>query len=473
MRLIRLPPRRELQSLSRLALPIVAVQVGLMLMGVVDTLMVGRVSPAALAAVALGNLYFMGVAMFGLGVLLALDPIISQAVGARDERAVARGVQRGLIVAGILTVLSLIPLLLVEPVVVVLRQPPDVIPLAAGYVHAATPGVLAFFGFVVLRQTLQAMDALRPIVLAILIANLVNVALNWLLVFGHLGFPALGPVGTGWASTLSRWAMLATLLALTWPRLRPYLEPAGREVLRPRPLLRMVRLGVPVGAQLQLEMGAFGVVALIMGWLGTTPMAAHQVAINLASLTFMVPLGFAQAGSVRVGQAVGRDEPQAARAAVRAALFSGAAFMCLTALLFLTAPGWLTSLYTDDQAVVAIAVALIPIAGVFQVFDGLQVVAAGVLRGIGDTTAPFVANLLAYWMIGMPLGLWLTFRREAGPAGLWWGLVIALVVVAIFLVARVRIRMRRELRRIQIDDEDDPPAPPATARAAGRSRRLP
>ena len=438
-----------------------------MLMGVVDTLMVGRVSPAALAAVALGNLYFFGVAVFGMGVLFALDPIISQAVGARDEVAVARGVQRGLILAVVLALLALVPLFLVEPVIELLQQPPDVIPLAAGYVHAATPGILAFLAFIVLRQTLQAMDAVRPIVVAILLANLVNVLLNWLLVFGHLGFPALGPVGTGWASTISRWAMLFGLLALAWPRLRPFLQPAGREVLRATPILRMVRLGAPVGAQLQLEMGAFGAVALIMGWLGTTPMAGHQVAINLASLTFMVPLGIAQAGSVRVGQAVGRDEPAAARAAVRAALFSGAGFMALTALLFLTAPGWLTSLYTDDPEVVAIAVALIPIAGVFQIFDGLQVVAAGVLRGIGDTTAPFVANLLAFWVVGVPLGLWLTFRQGAGPAGLWWGLVVGLAMVALFLVVRVRTRMRMELRRIHIDD-DAAPAPALSPAATER-----
>ncbi|NIP78286.1 MAG: MATE family efflux transporter, partial [Gemmatimonadetes bacterium] len=227
MTIFTLPARHELRSLIRLALPIVAVQVGLMFMGVVDTLMVGRVSAAALAAVALGNLYFFFIAIFGMGVLFALDPVISQAVGARDRPAIARGVQRGLLLALAISVLALVPLLLVEPVIVALRQPPDVIPLAAGYVHAATPGILAFFAFVVLRQTLQAMDRVRPIVVAIVAANLVNVVLNWVLVFGHLGFPALGPVGTGWASTLSRWTMLGALAALTSSTLAPFLRPAG------------------------------------------------------------------------------------------------------------------------------------------------------------------------------------------------------------------------------------------------------
>lgn len=449
----RLPPVREFRSLARLALPIVAVQVGLMLMGVVDTLMVGRVSAAALAAVALGNLYFFGIAIFGMGVLFALDPVISQAVGAGDDAGIARGMQRGLIMALAMTVLSLLPLLLVEPVITFLRQPADVIPLAAGYVHAATPGLAAFLGFVVLRQTLQAMDHVAPIVVAILAANVVNVLLNWVLVFGHLGAPALGPIGTGWASTLSRWAMLLGLIVLTARRLGPYLRPAGREVLRLRPLTRMFRLGLPIGAQFQVEMGAFAAVALFMGWLGTEQMAGHQIAINLASLTFMVPLGVGQAAAVRVGQAVGRGDPAAARMAVKAALVTAATFMAVMAVVFLAAPGALAALYTDEPAVVAIAVVLIPIAGVFQVFDGLQVVAAGTLRGIGDTTAPFVANLLAFWLVGIPISLWLGFRTAAGPVGLWWGLVVGLAIVAIFLVARVRIRIRRDLHRVIIDDD--------------------
>jgi multidrug resistance protein, MATE family len=451
--------RREFRSLLRLALPIVVVQVGLMLMGVVDTLMVGRVSAAALAAVALGNIYFFSVAIFGLGVLLVLDPVISQAVGARDERGVARGIQRGLVMAFILATLSLIPLLFVEPLIVFLRQPADVVPMAAGYVHAATPGIFAFLAFVVLRQTLQSMDLVRPLVVTIIFANLVNVVLNWVLVFGHLGFPALGPVGTGWASTLSRWAMLLVLIAITLPHLGRFLRPAGMEVLRLRPLARMLRIGLPVGAQLELEVSAFAAVALIMGWIGTAEMAGHQVAINLASLTFMVPLGIAQASSVRVGQAVGRGRPGRARGAARAALLTGAGFMTFTALAFLFFPGPLTALYTNEPEVVVIAVALIPIAGVFQVFDGIQVVAAGVLRGIGDTTAPFLSYLVAFWGVGMPLGLYLAFRTPAGPLGLWWGLVAGLAAVAVFLLLRVWIRMRRELARLVIDDDTAGPAP--------------
>ncbi|MFO7893119.1 MAG: MATE family efflux transporter [Longimicrobiales bacterium] len=446
-----LPPRREFRSLVRLALPIVAVQVGLMFMGVVDTLMVGRVSAAALAAVALGNLYFFFIAIFGMGVLFGLDPVVSQAVGARDDAAIARAVQRGLVMAAVLAALSLAALLPAEAIFTVLRQPPDVIPLAAGYVHAATPGIVAFLAFIVLRQTLQAMDRVRPIVVAIVAANLVNVLTNWLLVFGHWGFPALGPIGTGWASTFSRWTMLVFLAVLTLRRLGPYLRPAGRVVLQLRPLWRMLRLGAPIGAQFQLEMGAFAVVALLMGWLGTAQMAGHQVAINLASLTFMVPVGIAQAGAIRVGQAVGRDDPAGARIAVKSALVAGAGFMSFTAVVFLAFPGFLTHLYTEEPEVMAVAVTLIPIAGVFQVADGLQVVSAGVLRGIGDTTAPFVANLLAFWMVGLPVGIYLGFRTAAGPVGLWWGLVAGLGLVALFLVLRVRNRMRRTLARIVID----------------------
>ncbi len=461
MRTPAFPPAREFASLIRLAVPIVTVQVGLMLMGVVDTMMVGRVSGTALAAVALGNLYFFGVAVFGMGVLFALDPVISQAVGAEDEPAIARGLQRGLVLAGVLSLLALVPLALARPVMILLRQPADVITLAAGYVDAATPGIVAFFGFVVLRQTLQSMDRVRPVVIAIVAANVVNVALNWTLVFGRFGLPALGPVGTGWASTVSRWTMFLGLGALAFARLGPYLKADRREMLRLRPLLRMLRLGAPVGAQMQLEVGAFGAVALLMGWLGTEQMAGHQVAINLASLTFMVPLGIGQAGSVRVGQAVGRSDSAGARSAVAAALTSGVGFMSCTAVLFLTSPALLTNLYTDDPAVTAVALSLIPIAGVFQVFDGLQVVSAGVLRGVGDTTAPFIANLVSFWMLGLPVGVYLAFATGAGPRGLWWGLTVGLAGVALFLVARVRVRMRRELKRL-VFDPDSPPRTPAT-----------
>jgi MATE family multidrug resistance protein len=214
----------------------------------------------------------------------------------------------------------------------------------------------------------------------------------------------------------------------------------------------MLKLGAPIGAQMVLEIGAFSAVAFLMGWLGVVEVAAHQVAINLASLTFMVPLGVGSAAAVIVGRAVGGGDAAAVRRSSVAALLAGAAFMSITAALFIGVPHALANLYTRDAAVLALAAVLLPIAGVFQVFDGLQVVAIGVLRGLGDTHVPMIANVVAFWCIGMPVSLWLAFSLRLGAIGLWWGLVLGLFMVACFLIARVVQRARGDVTRVAIDE---------------------
>jgi MATE family multidrug resistance protein len=295
------------------------------------------------------------------------------------------------------------------------------------------------------------MGRMKPIVLTILVANLANFILNWVLIFGHLGLSPMGAVGSGWASSISRWLMLGGILTLGWPILGSHLHPIFPEVLRLRPLLRMVRLGAPIGIQMSLEFGAFGATGIFMGWLGTLAMASHQVALNLASITFMVPLGISQATAILVGQGVGREDPCRARRMAGAGLVLGVGFMTGTAVLFLSAPEALARAYSGEAPVLALAATLIPLAGIFQVFDGLQVVSAGILRGVGDTRTPMILNLLGFWCIGIPVGLWLAFRSALGPVGLWWGLVLGLSSVALLLLARVRNRMGRDLARILID----------------------
>jgi MATE family multidrug resistance protein len=429
----------------------------MMLLGVVDTVMVGHASPQDLAGVAVGNIYFFACVVFGMGVLFSLDPVVSQAVGAGDEAARARGVQRGVLLASALAVAGMLALLLAEPVLIVFRQPAEVIPLAAGYARACALGVFPFYLFVVVRQTLQAQSRVTPILLAIVAANLVNVLFNWAFVFGNLGSPAMGAVGSGWASSLSRIVMAACLLLLSWPLIRGDLRPFRPESLRWAPLRRMLRLGTPIGLQMGMEYGAFGLSGMLMGLLGTISVAGHQIALNLASLTFMVPLGVAQATAVLVGQGVGGSDPGRARRAAVGGLLAGAGFMTVTMLMFILAPGPLARLYSSDAAVVTLAIALLPIAGVFQVVDGLQAVAAGVLRGVGDTRVPMLVNLVGFWVVGLPLGGWLAFRRDAGPAGIWWGLALGLAVVAALLLARIHRRMHGALERVIMDDDDGEP----------------
>ncbi|HEX9611000.1 MAG TPA: MATE family efflux transporter [Gemmatimonadales bacterium] len=444
--------RAELGAMVRLAVPIVVVQLGQMLMGVVDTVMVGRVSAQALAAIALGNLYFFGAAIFGMGVLMALDPVVAQAVGAGDRVSVARGVQRGLVLALGLSAVAAALLVPAEPVLGLLQQPPDVVSVAAAYARVAIVGILPFYAFGALRQSLQALRRLAPIVGAMVIANVANVGLNYVLIFGKLGFPALGAVGTAWATAVCRWLMLAIMVVWAWPELRAQLVPWRREALAWAPLRRMIALGAPIGTQYQLEYGVFAVVGLMMGWLGTEQLAGHQVALNLASLMFMVPMGVSAAAAVLVGHAVGRGDVAEARRAATAALVCGVGFMAASAIVMLLAPGVLARLYTTDLRVAALAASLIPIAGVFQVFDGTQVVAIGILRGTGDTRTPMLVNVLGFWLVGLPISAALGFGTPAGPRGLWWGLTVGLTFVAVVLLWRVRRRLARDVARVVIDE---------------------
>jgi len=446
------PTSLDLGELTRLAIPVALAQLGLMTMGVVDTVMVGRVSPVDLAAVAVGHLYFFAITVIGMGILFALDPVISQAVGADDPVGVARGVQRGIVLGTGLSVVAMALMVPVGPLLAFFRQPPEVIPIATRYVHALIPAVLPFYVFVVLRQGLQAMGRVRAIVITVIAANLLNAGLDWVFIFGHLGAPALGAVGSAWVTTASRWFTMLALLALAWPYVAPTIRPLRREALAVGPLLRLLRVGGPVGAQQWLEVGVFACAGLLMGSMGAIPLAGHQVALQLAALTFMVPLGVAQATSVLVGQAVGRGDEHGARRATGAGMVTGVGFMALTAVMFLAVPGVLARVFSDDVPVIAAAELLLPIAGVFQVFDGMQVVAAGALRGVGDTRAPMVLNLVGFWLLGLPVSLGLGFGLDWGPTGVWWGLAIGIGAVAILLTSRVRHRLGRGLHRLVIDE---------------------
>lgn len=435
----------------RLAIPLVVAQIGMMAMGVVDTVMVGRVSAPALAAVALGNVYMFAMSSFGMGTLMALDPVVAQAVGARDELGIRRGLQRGILLAVALAVPSSLLLLPAEPLLKLLHQQPEVVPDAARYAMVQTLGILPFYLFIVFRQTLQAMHRAAPVVAVIIFANLANAGLNWMFVYGHLGFPAGGAVGSSWATAASRWIMALGLLLAGWREIRPRLSHWPPEVFSARPLGRLVALGAPIGVQNQLEFGIFGVVGLLMGSIGVTAIAGHQVALNLAAFTFMVPLGVAGAAAVLVGNAVGRADVREARRAASAGLVIGLAFMATSTGAMVAAPSWIARAYTNQPEVIAVAAALIPLAGVFQVFDGLQVVSIGILRGLADTRAPMWINVVGFWLVGLPVSAWLGFKTNLGPRGLWWGLVLGLAAVALILLARVRTRFAGAIERVTID----------------------
>lgn len=445
------PTRAELREMLRLAAPIVLVNVGMQAMGTVDAIMLGRVSASALAAGALGNFYFFVTAVVGIGVLMALDPVIAQAVGARDEEGIARGVQRGVLLTLLVSAGVALTFTPARAVFGGLRQPEEVVPLATSYVLWSIPGLLPFFLFNMMRQALQAMKRLTPVVVAMLFANAANVFLNWVLIYGNLGFEAGGVRGSAQASSLARWLMAIVLVVAAWPALRRTLVPWRTESFAPGPLGRMLLLGLPVGLQFFAEANAFGLVTVMTGWMGTTTLAGHEIALNLASMTFMVPMGVAGAAAVMVGHAIGRGDVSASRRDAVAALVCGVGFMALMAVVFALIPRQLANAYTTDAATRVLAATLIPIAAVFQVFDGTQVISSAILRGAGDTRVPMVLHILSFWAVGIPLGALIAFRFDGGAPGLWWGLTAGLAAAAVLQLLRVRSKLATPVTRLAID----------------------
>lgn len=433
----------EVRSIAVLAAPIVVTQVGSMLLGVVDMLMVGGLGRDAIAAASLGNLWLFGTLVVGMGIVLGIDPLITQAHGAGDGRAVGLTLQRGLVIAALAGVPTLALWLVTEPVLVLVGQSPALARMAHDYVQVQLPSAFAFLGFIAVRSYLQGRGITSPAMWITLAVNVLNALFNWVLIYGHLGFPALGLVGAGIATGITRSLMLVLLVLVVWRgRLHDGAwQPWSRAALDPAGLLAILRLGLPVGVQLGLEVWAFQAATLFAGWLGDAELAAHTIVLNMASLSFMVPLGISMATVTRVGNLIGARELPAAQHAAWVALAMGAAVMAFSGVTFVVLREFLPTIYTgEDHAVLALATTALPIAGAFQLFDGTQVVGGGILRGMGRTRPAAVFNLVGYYALGLPLGWWLAFETGMGLPGIWWGLTLGLAVVAALLVAWIAAR---------------------------------
>jgi multidrug resistance protein, MATE family len=440
--------RREMSEAVRLAVPVAVTQLGMMLMGVVDTIMLGRLSAEALAAGALGHIVNICLLILGYGILSALDALVAQAYGAGDNRAIGGHLQRGAVMAAALTLPFSLALWDVSGLLRLLGQPAEVIGEATAYARAIVWGIPAYLLFVVVRQTLQAMSVVRQAMVAIVIGNVANVFGNYTLIFGKLGFPVLGVAGSAHSTSICRWLMFLYLLWASRRTLARYWRGFDDAALALRGHLLMLRIGIPIGFHNSIELLVFATVAMLMGRMGVAELAGHQIAINLASLSFMVPMGISGAAATRVGNAIGRGDMPAARRAAVVCLALGGGVMVLFAALFGAFPEPLARLYTRDPAVIAMTTLLLPIAAVFQVFDGVQVVGAGVLRGTADTTFPAGIALVGFWAIGLPAGWYLAFEAGQGPAGLWWGLTLGLVAVAALFLLRIAIRFRSRVTRV-------------------------
>jgi MATE family multidrug resistance protein len=427
--------RVELPAMLRLALPVVLAELGWMSMGIVDTIMVAPLGPAAIGAAGIGNSVHLAFSIFGMGILLGLDTLVSQAYGAGDQRDCHRWLIHGLAlavgVAAPITGLCL-TLMAASPR---LGFHPEVEPLFRAYFSAVLWSTVPLLLYAALRRYLQAIHAVAPIAFALVTANLVNAAANQILIFGRLGLPALGVAGAAWATVASRVYMLIVLVVAAWhyDRIRGGgLRDVSRRLSWAR-LARLWRLGVPAASQISVEVGVFALATALAGRLDPVSSASHQIALNIAGTSFMVPLGVASAGAVRVGNRVGARDPAGAACAGWTAITLGAGFMTVMALVFMVVPRRIIGLFSPGSAVVELGASLLLIAAVFQLFDGLQAVATGALRGLGETRTAMIVNLGAHWLLGLPIAYALCFWQGLGVRGLWVGLSAGLIVCGVLL----------------------------------------
>ena len=437
--------RDELRILFHLALPLALAQAGQALLGLVDTAVVGRAGAVQLAGAALGNAVVFTVCIVGIGVLMGADPLISQALGARDPVRARRLYWQSLRVAAAASAVLVLPMLALAYLLEPFGIAPDVAQVARGFVWWRVPGVAAFLVFYAQRGYAQAVGAARALVWATVLANVVNLFGDLLLVFGGAGLPAwTGPLrwipamGAGGSALATSLVQISEVLFLAWVIRQVSLpqRPADLHRRLPEDERRILRVGVPIGLHFGAEVGVFALAGFLAGRLGAESLAAHQIALTFSSVTFTFALGIGNAGSVRVGLAVGARDMHGARRAGLLAFAAGAAFMSCAALTYLLIPGPIVGMMTNSAAIAALAVPLFTVAAVFQISDGVQGVGAGVLRGAGDTRFTFTANVVGHYLIGLPLALLLGFHLRWGVVGIWWGLAAGLTAVAVALVWR-------------------------------------
>ena len=439
----------EIGATLTVAAPLAAANIAQMAMHVTNAVMVGHLGAVSLAAAGLGAALYATLLMTSQGVLTAVAPLAAHAIGADDHPTLGGVAGAGLIVAALLAapvilILTAFPVLLAG-----LGYEPELVAGIGIYLRAISWGAPAFLGFAVLRFLLVAAFRARSIMVISLIAVPLNAALNWVLIFGHFGAPGLGILGSACATAIVQWLTLlcfAGYLLLTPTKIPVRI---GRIVLREIP--RILRLGLPIAALRGLEIGLFVTTGILMGLLGADALGAHQLVFNVAGVCFMVPLGLGQAATVRVAFQLGAGAPSAARRAGFVALALGALFMVAAAVVLFAAPQTLIGFYLDlgdaaNRGLVEIALRLFLIAALFQVFDGVQVIAVGALRGYADTAVPMLIAAIGYWAVGFAGGCVLAFPLGYGAVGLWSGLALGLAVVAILLTLRLQSRARAHMR---------------------------
>jgi MATE family multidrug resistance protein len=408
------------------------------LVGVADSMMVGRLGAVPLAAASLANSIFFVVLMFGIGISMAMTPLVAMADGKNKGKRIARLFNHGFTINMVGGIILFFLILMTSPFLKHLNQPEEVVILAIPYLAIITFSLLPFMFFQTFKQFAEGLSQTKQAMYITIFCNAINVFLNWVMIYGNLGFPALGLNGAGWATLISRIMMGLMMAYYVWnsKRYSTYNLSLGFKKLSFPMFSKLIRIGVPTGFQFIFEVGAFSAAAIMMGWIGVTALAAHQIAINLASISYMMASGLSTAAMVRVGNQLGRKDIKTLREAGFTAFVMVAIFMSVSAVIFILFREFLPSLYIDDVSVIQMSATLLVIAGFFQLSDGIQVVGLGALRGMSDVRVPTIVTLIAYWVIGLPLGYILAFSFGMQEIGIWVGLLVGLTVTGIMLLYR-------------------------------------
>jgi MATE family multidrug resistance protein len=432
--------RDHLNTTFHLAYPVMLSQLGQVSVGVADSMMVGRLGALPLAAASLGNSIFFVLMMFGIGISMGITPLISIADGKGKTKRISRLFSHGLWINVATSILLTFVVLGLSQGLHFLNQPDEVVVLAIPYLLIITASLIPMMVFQTFKQMAEGLSQTKQAMYITILCNLVNVFLNWVLIWGYLGAPAMGLNGAGWATLVSRILMMVFMGGYIFysQRYRIYqLSLSLRNASLPM-ISRILKIGIPTGFQFIFEVSAFSAAAIMMGWIGVNALAGHQIALNLASISYMMATGLATAGMIRVSNQIGKGNIKGMREAGMVVFGMVIVFMLAASVLFIAARFYLPTLYIDDPEVIALSASLLIIAGLFQLSDGVQVVGLGVLRGMEDVKVPTLVTLMAYWVLGLPLGYLFAFELGMAEKGIWYGLLIGLSITAVILFYRFK-----------------------------------
>ncbi len=437
--------KESIKQTFQLAYPVIIGQLGLIMMGVVDSLMVGELGAVPLAAASLANSLFFLTIIIGIGVSNVVTPLVAISVGAKKWEQCGIYFRQSLLVNFSVGTFLMIVIYFVADIIKYFHQPPEVIVYASSYMKILSYSVLPLMLFQTYKQFIEGLSSTKPAMVVTLLANIVNIFGNWVFIFGKLGMPELGLDGAGLSTLFCRIFMGIAMMyyVMKSVKFKDYNVNFHFKNINLPIIKKILKLGLPSGFQYFFEIGAFSFAIIMIGWLGAKQLAAHQIAINLASISYMAVLGVSSAGGIRVGNAVGRQNTSEIRRAGFVALFSGSFIMIASGIIFITMRNILPELYINDNEVIKIASSLLIIAALFQLSDGTQAVGLGILRGLTDVKIPTFITFISYWLIGLPIGYLLGFNFGYGVQGIWIGLLLGLTSSAILLTYRFNVKSKQ------------------------------